>query len=62
MAMPSSSGNPRVMYSGSWATIPRHDPAVATVTRPAPARRAPRPASRAAPVLPREPATIATRP
>ena len=51
------------MYSGAIAaTIGWHDAGVATVTSPAPDRSAPTAARCAAPVLPREPATISTRP
>src|SRR5688500_5678352 len=51
------------MYSGAIdATIGRHEAGVATVTRPAPERRAPIAARWAAPVLPRDPATTVTRP
>ena len=52
--MPPCSGS--VMNSGAIdATIGRHDTGVATVTRPAPERRAAIAARCAAPVLPREP-------
>ena len=51
------------MYSGApAATVGTQDPGVATVTRPAPDRRAPTPARHAAPVFPRDPATINTCP
>ena len=52
-----------VMYSGAIAaTIGRQHAGVATVTSPAPDRSAPSAARCAAPVFPREPATISTRP
>ena len=57
----SSSGS--VMYSApSAATIGRQLAGVATVTSPAPDRSAAIAASAAAPVFPRDPATISTRP
>ena len=57
------SSSDSVMYSGAMdATIGAHDRGVAMVTRPAPDRSAPIAARCAAPVRPREPATISTRP
>ena len=51
------------MYSGACAaTIGVTLAGVATVTSPAPDRSAPRAARIAAPLLPRDPATIRTRP
>ena len=50
------------MYSGTEATRLADDAGVATVTSPAPDRRAPSPAKRAAPVLPGDPATNTTWP
>ena len=58
-----SSGRPMVMYSGAMAArIGCTDRGVATVTRPAPDRRAAMAARCAAPLLPIDPATIRTRP
>ncbi len=51
------------MYSGAIAATIAWQPAgVATVTRPAPERSAPIAAQMAAPVFPRDPATISTWP
>ena len=51
------------MYSApSAATIGATDAGVATVTSPAPDRSAPMAARWAAPLFPRDPATIKTRP
>ena len=51
------------MYSGAIeATTSWQDAEVATVTRPAPERSAPTPDKWAAPLLPRDPATMRTWP
>ena len=62
-ASSAASSSASVMYSGPIAaTTAWQLDGVATVTRPAPERSAPTAARCAAPVLPREPATISTRP